>query len=217
MKLFQNSPRRPRAQASSLPRNPPPMMVMDFTWREIDSSRLKSSILRKSVTRSWKSSPTPLRLGNVLGRPPVIKRTSGFIFHSLPSSKNESTLPSDSGTWNTTLRYYLAMERDHSVSPFRIWIHHRSFRLQANHFRQIHHTKCAKFTCSDQTLVVSDGHAVVQVSLAIRDVQLDNAVSRDDGHSAVLLGNQISRWAVKFVLLVEQTGKRTKMSTFRHF
>ena len=50
-----------------------------------------------------------------------------------------------------------------------------------------------KFTCSDQTLVVSDGHAVVQVSLAIRDVQLDNAVSRDDGHSAVLLGNQISR------------------------
>ena len=91
MKLFQNSPRRPRAQASSLPRNPPPMMVMDFTWREIDSSRLKSSILRKSVTRSWKSSPTPLRLGNVLGRPPVIKGTSGFIFHSLPSSKNEST------------------------------------------------------------------------------------------------------------------------------
>lgn len=34
----------PKAQASSLPRNPPPMMVMDFSSRETFSSALKSSI-----------------------------------------------------------------------------------------------------------------------------------------------------------------------------
>lgn len=40
-------PLLPRAQASSLPRKPPPIIVMDLTSLEIFSRLLKSSICKK--------------------------------------------------------------------------------------------------------------------------------------------------------------------------
>ena len=60
-------PLLPRAQASSLPRKPPPTIVMDMTWRETDSSRWKSSMLRNRVTCSSTFSGALLSDGKDLG------------------------------------------------------------------------------------------------------------------------------------------------------
>ena len=66
------------------------MIVMDLTWRETDSSRWKSSMLRKRVTCSNTFSGALLSDGKDFGLPP--KRLQKFSLNKLENLPNKSAI-----------------------------------------------------------------------------------------------------------------------------